>query len=1842
MANQRVKTAQRDTQRHRESKTPHGVRMWLLLLSALLFSEIPKATAQMPSLTFPGTTAVGTSAAPTTVTLASPNGGTVSSIAVFTGGVLNLDFSPATVTPTPAGACTEGLVLTAGQSCTVAIGFTPSFPGIRQGAVLLEQTDPSTGATTVLATTFVSGIGLGGLPVLVPGEINTVAGNGQWVYQQDNVQATAASIFLPTGLAVDAAGDLYLCDSSNNRIRRVDAISHVISTVAGNGNPGSSGDGGKSTAAELDNPSGLALDGAGNLYIADSGNNVVRRVDAISGLIHTVAGQIGSAGYSGDGHAATSAKLSSPQGLASTPTGDLVIADSGNNVIRLLSLTSGTIGSINTIAGTGVAGYSGDGRSATAASLKDPYGVAVRLDGAIAIADMGNQVVRLLDLSGNINTVAGNGQSAFAGDNGPATQASLNTPAAVAFDPAGDLFIGDAGNNRVRGIFGSPGVIVTLTGNSSTQFSGDTGPEDQASLYGPYGLLFDAGGNLWISDMFHNRVREVTGSALGISYMAMKVGKVSQPKEGALYNGGNTTLTLGPPALQQAALDPATTTCNESAMAPMAFCNMGIDFAPTTVSPDATGSITWPSDAHEISPVDNLSGEVLSVEPTTTALVANPSPGLLGQPVTLMATVSSDSPSFSGTVSFSEGSTVYCASAVLAPNGTATCTISSLSLGTHSFTATYSGDDDDAASTSPACTEVVKQVPELVLSVSSNPAVVTNSVTLMLTAQDQTNIPTGSVTFLDGTAQLATVQLNSAGSATWSTQAFSVGTHNLSAAYAGDNANATGTSNTIFEQITQAGTLTVLSSSNSNPTVGTPVLFTATVVSNSGPAPTGSVEFTDGSGPGAPVLGSAPLSASGTASITVSNLSPGEHGVVATYSGDTDSATSSARALPETVQPIATVTSLGADVNPLSAGASLHLTAIVALAPGAEADGALLGAVTFHDGSAVLGSSPMNSTGQATLTVSTLSVGTHAITATFAGATNYAASTSNTLNEVVQETTTQVALSLGASSTLVGKTAVFTATVSSYTGVPTGTITFHDGSALLGSTPLSANGTGGFSTTTLAVGTHTITAVYAGDGNYFPSTSTGLQEVVQLAQPSLILSGPTGAVDAGTSTQFLSALTSPGLSPTGTISLLDGTAVLASDTVAGNGNFPFATATLRVGTHTITARYGGDPNTAASNSTAILVTVKQASTTTALVSSANPLTLNGALTLTATVATDSPNVGGTVSFYDGSKLLGSAGIGANGSASISPAGLGLGTHLLTAAYAGDTNHAASTSAPDPELVVSSASATLTSSNNPAASGQAVVFSAQVSGAGTVVPSGTITFRDNGAVLAAVPLNSAGSASFSTTALSVGSHTITVTYPGDQNFAAVGAQLLQTVTDASTQVALTVSNNPATYDQPFTFTAVVTSDGGAATGTVKFIDGPTLIGSAQLKTGSANLTLSKLAPGAHTVTADYVGDGKASPSVSAALPFIVKQTTALTVSSNGNPAQTLSPVDLIATISNAGAAPATGSVSFTDGTVVLGTEPLDSTGHATLILPEMTAGTHNISAAYAGDGDNFGSRSATFGQVVQLRPTATTVTGSSTDPTNPQQITLIAVVKGQGSTPPTGTVTFTTGSITLGVAAIDDTGVAAITVVFETPSEPVIASYTGDASYTASQSTNTTITAGQAAQFTLAVDTPTITLASHQHTTVNVTLGSVKGFTDTVSIGCLGLPYAATCTFSRDQLKLEPNGTISASLILDTGDPLGAGTGTTAALHSRSGTVLCWLPIGLLLGIVRRRQNLGSCRKLGTLLLLAMALGLSLCTTGCSGLSTSGTPPGTYTFKVVGTGQGSGTTQAQTVTLVVTQ
>jgi uncharacterized protein (TIGR03437 family) len=334
--------------------------------------------------------------------------------------------------------------------------------------------------------------------------ITTVAGNGSTVFSGDGGPATKAGIGIPPDVAVDGAGNMYVVDRNNNRIRKVDT-SGIISTIAGKGTSGFSGDGGPAINAELFLPIAVALDGAGNVYIADAGSNGLRKVDT-AGIINSV--PVISSFLS---------RISSPGGMTVDSAGNVYISDlNGSSIYKL-----DKAGVLTTVAG-GAFGFSGDGGPATKAALYFPSGVAVDSAGNIYFADKGNNRVRKVDTHGIITTFAGTGIAGYSGDGGPATSAKLglNLTAAyqgVALDSAGNLYIADPQNNRIR-VVNPSGIINTFAGNGTgfatgSLANGDGGPPASASVVTPYGVKVDGAGNVFIADTGHGLIRKVTGTA---------------------------------------------------------------------------------------------------------------------------------------------------------------------------------------------------------------------------------------------------------------------------------------------------------------------------------------------------------------------------------------------------------------------------------------------------------------------------------------------------------------------------------------------------------------------------------------------------------------------------------------------------------------------------------------------------------------------------------------------------------------------------------------------------------------------------------------------------------------------------------------------------------------------------------------------------------------------------------------------------------------------------------------------------------------------------------------------------------------------------------------------------------------------------------------------------------------------------------------------------------------------------------------------------------------------------------------------------------------------------------
>jgi trimeric autotransporter adhesin len=347
------------------------------------------------------------------------------------------------------------------------------------------------------------------LPAQNCGIIITVAGDSTRGFFGDGGAASATSLNYPQCVTFDTSGNLYIADGDNHRVRKV-TPSGIISTVAGIGTWGYSGDGGAATAAKLNLPAGIAFDAFGNLYVSDFGDHCVRMVTP-SGTISTVAGN-GIGGYSGDGGAATAAELDFPQGVAVDTMGNLYIADGGNNRVRKVTPS----GIISTIAGDGTAGYAGDGGAATAAELHTPWGITLDAMDNVYVADAGNYCVRKVTQSGAISRVAGGGVAY--GDGVPATAAALN-PVGLCFDTSGDLYIANGGFNNIRKVTPA-GIISTVAGNGVDGFSGDGSAAIAAELAEPISVSVDLSGNLYITDNNNHRVRKVGVCPASVSELA--------------------------------------------------------------------------------------------------------------------------------------------------------------------------------------------------------------------------------------------------------------------------------------------------------------------------------------------------------------------------------------------------------------------------------------------------------------------------------------------------------------------------------------------------------------------------------------------------------------------------------------------------------------------------------------------------------------------------------------------------------------------------------------------------------------------------------------------------------------------------------------------------------------------------------------------------------------------------------------------------------------------------------------------------------------------------------------------------------------------------------------------------------------------------------------------------------------------------------------------------------------------------------------------------------------------------------------------------------------------------
>jgi sugar lactone lactonase YvrE len=993
--------------------------------------------------TFP-TTSVGANSATQTNGMEAIQGVTINSFGMSH--TSPADFSIGTIT-----GCTLPATLAVDAVCSTPVTFSPTAPGLRTSQLQVVDSNSN--------KYFLGLSGIGNAPAVsvAPGTITPYAGTGTAGSSGDGTPATSATVTAPAAVAVDSAGNVYLA-GSDNRIRKVSG--GTITTFAGTGASGYT-DGVAATAAKLNNPSGLAIDATGNVYIADTGNNAVRVINANTSIITTMPG--------------TSGVFSAPQGVGVDAAGNVYVADTNNNVIRKVNPVTGYV---SIVAGTGVANYTGDTGLATAATLKAPAGVSLDSAGNIYIADTGNNAIRKITIAtGIITTVAGTGAAGSSGDGAAATLASLNAPKRVVVDAAGDLYIADSGNNEIRFVSAASGLIVTLTGGKgigasatatvaggavsavtvTTEGSGYTtaptvsftggggtgatatatitngvvtsiavtaggsgytsaptvvltgaGSPTLATLNAPGGVALDQFADLFIADTGNNRVATVTATTTTLAFGSANPGVTTPAQIAAVTNFGNQTLTLTGltiPAGFTQGTSGGTDCSATTVLAAGASCYISVTFTPTgsgsfnnnivvtdnalnkttstqTIALTGTGNVTSPPSAIQATTGNNQTTTPYSAFPITlVAKVVDASNfGVYGVPVVFTA------PLTGATGTFANGTNTT--STTTGAGGVATATIFTAGATRGQFTITAAA---TGVTTPASFTETIAGSATPLVTVSytptTNPATYGQQITLKATLTPATlggNNVSGSVAFYDngGTTAVASGSV-SGGVATSLPFTPSAGSHRYTATYSGD-ANFSGSTSPT------AATLTVNQLGITAAATANPASFL--YGSNTVPVLTGTLTG---------VIPADTANVTPTFSTTASSTSlPGVYPITTTLSGSAAgnyTVTSTSGTVTVTGLPtVGTLTSSTPNVGP---------TTTVTLVDNVAYNGTGIASVpvTFYDGGVTgtnLGTKTAGAAGNATLNT-TLSLGTHIITAVYAGTGIYAGNTSNSYTVVV-------------------------------------------------------------------------------------------------------------------------------------------------------------------------------------------------------------------------------------------------------------------------------------------------------------------------------------------------------------------------------------------------------------------------------------------------------------------------------------------------------------------------------------------------------------------------------------------------------------------------------------------------------------------------------------------------------------------------------------------------------------------------------------------------------------------------------------------------------------------------
>jgi sugar lactone lactonase YvrE len=1653
------------------------------------------------------------------------------------------------------------------------------------------------------------------------GTITTVAGTGASCSDStsacgDGGPATSATFIQPANIALDPAGNLYISDALALKVRKVDA-NGIITTVAGNGTPCSPttacGDGGSATGASFAAPYGIAFDGKGNLYIADETGNRIRKV-SVSGTITTIAGT-GTQGFSGDNRPAISANLNNPFGVAVDVNGNVYFTDAGNQRIRKVDSKSGLI---TTLAGGGSStSIPVEGVSATSVALSLPTGISLDPSGSIYVADFGSHAVDKVDAAtATIRSIAGTqGSAGFSGDGGPATVAKLDQPVAVALDSFGAVYVADFTNNRVRQISAtaapvsfpdtpvgqtsaSRSVYVSDIGNWDLSISQITTPADfvvdpsgtcvgltslasastciASALFAPQQSGPRTGTAVFIDDALNasNNTQTVTlnGNGSGLSTVT------------TLALSTSNTISPGTPVTLTANVAPNTAGSTTASGTISFYDGATLLQSPVSISSQGSASITVASFASGTHPLTAVySGDTnfststspvinLTVNAATTVnLVASENPARYGDSVTFTASVPAGS---TGSIQFRLGGNNV-GSPVPLVAGKASMTSSALDVGAHVITAVYT---DALTRGDTPSDNLVQLVEKAVLTVRANDisrsyGQPNGTLGYIITGFIPPDNEASSVT---GTPLIVTDAIPAA----------PVGTYPIvtrqgslaSTSYTFQYVNGTVT----VARATPSPTDIVLATS-ANPSVwGQAVRLSAQLPAHA----TGQVVFMDG--PNA--LGTATI-ANSAASITTAQLAVGVHPITAVYGGDSNY--------------------LGATSSVLSQAvgkANLNVVATdqqrVYGQPNPPNAYTFSGFVNGDTAATAVTGTPNETT------VATISspVGGYPIlvTAGSLASANYSFNfIQGTLSVTQAPTTTSLVLP---STAMYGDRVRVSATVSFASTTaqpPTGTVSLYADNVLLETLNLnSVNYQVLFNIGGLQAGTHSITAVYSGDGNWGTSTGAASINITQ-ATPGLTV---TVNDETRGATQ-----TNPPFSYTVTGNFVNGD---TADTAVSGGTFSSYTGTTP-GSYPITVSGVASPNYALALVPGTLTVTNDAGSPTTTVLTATPTSsmYGDLVTLTGAVTTPNPGppaISGTVNFYDGLSLVGRGTIN-NNIATLSITALGAGTHRILATYNGDGTYSSSRST----LVT----VTVAKKQNPsggAALTATVQDASRAFGQGnpdmSYTPSGTLVNGDTyDTAIGGIPLylTIAGFTS------PVGStYPVAVTNLISRNYELTTVPGNLTIVAGVSTTALFASPTSTQYGDPVTLQVTVTPS--VATGIVRFEEGTRLLGIAPLNgSGFAILKLTTLSAGSHDIVAQYVGDNNIGGSSSPAVNIIVAKKT----DPSGGPALTV-------TANNATKQFEQRNPAFdytVTGTLVNG----DTYANAVTGQPNFTTTANLISPV--------GSYPIAISQLTSMNYVLSYANGTLTVTRNQSRTTLSAPPSSIVGTPvtlaatvsvgATGQVTFFDGTTQIGTGTVTNRFATLSVSSLIAGTHSITAVYGGDANYLSSTSTAAAIVVAPQSDFEITNKSPAQIIPPGASATFTIAVTSINSpFTNTVSLTAANLPPGATYSFTPASVIPGANGAttqLSVSVPRQTASRL---------RHTRIAVAFAsaFFPLAFMRSYRKRRS--------GSLLWIVMALAVLGSVAGCGTGGYFSQSEQTYSIAVIGTS--GGTVHSTQVSLTV--